>query len=874
MNGNRCRLLAVVVAATLMPPGLRAAPDHEAFFDTHCIDCHDADVMKGGLDLTALMPDFSKPEAFARWVKVHDRIASGEMPPRKEKRPPAGTSSALLAWLADSIVKAEKEEAGDAGRTKLRRLTRGEYENTVRDLLSLPGIALREGLPADGSLHGFDKNSAALDVSHVNIAKYIEAADHALDYAIATQPEAPAVQKRRISLANRGGFVAHIIMNGDGVLLKDKKPDPSFPPAGMHNHVDQGAHEKLGSFTNGSSVGLFRHEDESVSPYFMEHVTIYPGKYRVRTSLWSFQWDKGEVLPARGTEAARLSVVQLTGDGRGGQHPSTVIGYYDAPSLREQVHELDVWLNINELIGFNAASLAPVANYSRKGRAMAFTGPGITVDWLDIEGPFNESWPPRSHVTLFGDLPLAEFNKEENPQARPPVRKAVRQLGAGMNRPDPSQGLWTVASREPLADADRLLAAFLPKAFRRPVPPELRREYVALVEQRIEAGDCFETAMRWAYRAALCSPDFLYHVEPAGELDDHALACRLSYFLWNSLPDEKLAALAAAGELRKPGVLKAEAERLLSDPKSRRFIDDFLGQWLKLRQIAANDPDKKLYPEFSPYLQDSMVAETRAYFRELLEKDLDAAHFVKSGFVMINEKLAQLYGIPGVTGSEMRRVSLPPDSPRGGFLTQASVLKVTANGTTTSPVPRGAFVLERLLGQPPEPPPSSVPAVEPDVRGATTIREQLEKHRADATCASCHARIDPPGFALESFDVIGAFRDRYRSLGEEGLKPERGNIDPFIPISFRLGPPVDPSGEMLDGRTFSKVEEFKDILATDRRTLERAYVRHLAAYSTGRELAFSDRPELENLLDRAEKQGAGIRTVLLEFIQSPLFRSR
>src|SRR5205085_3385913 len=214
---------------------------------------------------------------------------------------------------------------------------------------------------------------------------------------------------RRTSIAAGGGFVAHILLNGDGVLLVDKKPDPEFPPASDQNHLDEGAHERMGTFKRGSTVGLFRHEDESFSPYFAEHVTIYPGMYSVRTSLWSFQWDKGHVLPSRGTEAARLSVVQLTGDGRGGQHPSYVLGYYDAPSIDSKEHEVMTWLNRNEIIGFNVASLAPVANYSRKGRAMAFTGPGIACDGLDIEGPLHDQWPPKAHQLLFGGLPLAQF---------------------------------------------------------------------------------------------------------------------------------------------------------------------------------------------------------------------------------------------------------------------------------------------------------------------------------------------------------------------------------------------------------------------------------------------------------------------------------
>jgi hypothetical protein len=862
---------ASVLACCFAASSIQAAPT--AFLEKHCYDCHDAETHKGNLDLTALSSDFTDREVFTRWVKVHDLIQSGEMPPKKKPRPSADDLRSVTGELEKTLLTADRARLEREDRTAVRRLTRAEYENTVRDLFDLPGIPLKDGLPLDGTAYGFDKNSDALDISHVNVAKYLEAADRTLDLAIATRPEAPTVQKRRISLANAGGFVAHIIMNGDGVLLKDKKPDPEFPPAGEYNHIDQGAHERVGSFSNGASVGLFRHEDESVNPYFMEHVTIYPGRYRVRTSLWSFQWDKGQVLPARGTEAGRLSVVQLTGDGRGGQHPSYVLGYYDAPSLESKEHEVITWLNHNEIIGFNVASLAPVANYSRKGRAMAFTGPGIACDWLDVEGPLNDVWPPVAHRILFGALPLAEFKAVENPGVRPPVRVAIKQIGAGKNRPDPAAGLWTVRSEQPLVDADHLLASFLPKAFRHPIADDIRQQYVAKFEERLKAGDCFETALRWVYRAALCSPDFLYHVEPSGKLDDYALASRLSYFFWNSMPDARLTSLAAAGKLHTSTILHEEVERMLKDAKSQRFVEDFLGQWLKLRQIAANDPDKKLYPEFSPYLQDSMVAETRAYFRELIEKNLDAGYLVKSDFAMLNEKLARHYGIPGVSGSAIRRVAIPPGCPRGGFLTQAAILKVTANGTTTSPVVRGAFVMARLLGQPPEPPPPNIPAVEPDVQGATTIREQLDKHRADATCASCHAKMDPPGFALETFDVIGGQRDRYRSIGEGDPAP-RGMIDPFIGISFKLGPAVDASGVLPDERKFAGIIEFQSLLAADRTRLLKNLAEQFIVYATGREIAFSDRSAIADLIASTEKQGGGLRTLLHEVVQSPLFQTK
>lgn len=865
MSANQLSLFIVSVLA--LPP-VSAHAEPQAFLKKYCFECHGPTSQEAGLDLSTLPRDFTQPEHFRRWVKVHDRLATGEMPPKSAEQPTPEERTTAVRGFHESLLAADRVALADEQWSRLRRLTRAEYENTIRDLFEMPGIALSGSLPADGSAHGFDKHADALDLSHVNLSKYLEAADQILDYAIATRPTPPRVQRRRISLCNAGGFVAHVVLNGDGILLKNGQPDPAFPPSGEYRHIDEGAHERMGSFRTGSSVGLFRHEDESFNPYFIEHVTIYPGRYRIRTSLWSFQWDKGTVLPGRGTEAGRLSVVQLTGDGRGGQHPSYVLGYFNAPTTA-QAHEVGVWLNYNELIGFNTASLAPAANYARKGRAMAFTGPGIVCDWLDIEGPLHEVWPPRSHQLLFGDLPLTEFKPESQVDVRPPVRKKVRQLGAGRNRPDPEPGLWTVQSSAPLEDASRLLGTFLPRLFRRPVEPEVVQSYVNRVAARLAAGDAFETAMRFAYKSALTAPDFLYHVESLEKLDDPAVACRLSYFLWNSLPDETLLQHVAVGDLRRPDVLHSEIERLLQHPRSQRFIEDFLGQWLKLRQIAANDPDKKLYPEFSSYLQDAMIAESRTYFRELLDRNLDARALVKSDFVMVNEKLATHYGIPGVSGTQIRRVDLPPDCPRGGVLTQAAILKITANGTTTSPVPRGAFVMDRLLGEPPEPPPSNVAAIEPDVRGATTIREQLARHREHAVCASCHSRIDPPGFALEAFDVIGGFRKRYRSIGD-GDPAERGSIDPFIPLSFKLGPPVVASGVLTDGRSFQSIQEYQLLLADQAERLLRNLAQQWVIYATGREVRFSHRSAIDEIVRRTIAQGGGLRTLLHEVVQSSL----
>ena len=863
----------IMVVLLLGVPAL-GADQPTAFFQKHCLGCHDSDSKKAGLDLSALKLELSNADTFAQWVKVFDRVASGQMPPKSKPRPEAVELEDFRKWLHASLLRAEQDRFAGEGRTGLRRLTRAEYENTLRDLFDMPGLALQNLLPGDGTAHGFDKNSDALDLSHVNLSKYVDAADYVLDHAIATQPTAPKVLKQRISLANPAAGVAHVMLYGEAVMLKDKRIDPRFPPAGVTAHIDQGAHQQMGMYRLPSTVGLFRHEDESFQPYFLDFAAIYPARYRIRFSVWSFNWDKGNVLPARGIEVARISAVALQADGRHTGHPSYVLGYYDAPSLESKEHEMVVWLNYKETLGFNASSLVPGMATRGKDHAMGFTLPGIACDWLDVEGPINDVWPPRAHQALFADLPIAEFKPQDNAGVRAPARRPLRQeIIHALNRPDPMAGVWTVQSAKPLDDADRLLATFLPRAFRRPVDPQVRRQYVAKVEERLKAGDCFETAMRWAYRAALCSPDFLYHVEPAGTLDDHALACRLSYLLWNSMPDRELGELAAAGKLRESGVLRDQVERLLKDGKSQRFIEDFLGQWLKLRLIAATDPDRKLYPEFSAYLQDSMVAETRAYFRELIEKNLGAAHLVRSDFAMINEKLARHYGIDGVYGSQIRRVALPKDCPRGPFLTQASILKITANGTTTSPVPRGAFVMARLLGQPPDPPPPNVPAVEPDVRGATTIREQLEKHRADVACAGCHAKIDPPGFALESFDVIGGQRERYRSIGA-GDPPQRGMIDPFIGLGFRLGPRVDSAGVMLDKRAFKDIHEFQSLLASDSGTLLRNLAEQLAVYGAGRAMAFSEREAMAGIVAATQRQGGGVRTLIHELVGSKLFQAR
>jgi len=308
---------------------------------------------------------------------------------------------------------------------------------------------------------------------------------------------------------------------------------------------------------------------------------------------------------------------------------------------------------------------------------------------------------------------------------------------------------------------------------------------------------------------------------------------------------------------------------MLNDAKADRFIDDFTNQWLDLDAIYATAPDKKLYPEYNndDLLVENLVEETRAYVREMVRYDLPIAKVVNSDFSFLNERLARHYNISGVSGSELRKVTLPADSVRGGILTQGSIMKISANGFTTSPVKRGMWVLDRILGTPPAPPPPDAGAIEPDTRGAVTIREQLDKHRRVESCASCHLLIDPPGFALESFDVMGGYRTHYRSI-DKGVD-ESMNRGQFR-YDIRLGLPVDASGS-FSGESFSDIKGFKSLLEKDDRQIARNTLNRLLIHSTGAIATFSDRAVIEQLLDANAADGYGMRSLILSILDTPMF---
>ena len=477
------------------------------------------------------------------------------------------------------------------------------------------------------------------------------------------------------------------------------------------------------------------------------------------------------------------------------------------------------------------------------GNAAEYKGPGLAVHWVEAEGPLYDAWPPASHRQIFGDLP---------------------QIVTGKYR-----DRLEVTSADPLADAERIVRTFARRAFRRGVTDDDLQPFLALVKVRLAEEDTFEQAVRVGLTGILTSPKFLFFDEKPGQLNDFALASRLSYFFWSTLPDDELLALAEEKKLSQPEVLRQQVERLLEDPKAAALATNFCGQWLALRDIEATIPHSGLFPEFDKMLQVSMVKEAELFFTELLKNDLSLTHFVASDFSMLNGRLAQHYGIPGVEGKwEFRKTALPAESHRGGALTMAAVLKVTADGTNTSPVKRGAWVLERIVGTPPPRPPADVPPLEPDVRGAKTLRERLAKHRSSAACAACHARIDPPGFALESFDAIGGWREFYRlNNWVAGAKEIKGKF-------YLQGPDVDATGETADGKPFQNIDEFKQLLLRDPDQLARGLTERLVTYATGGVPEAADKPEIEAIVARIREKNYGLRTLVHEIVQSRMFRNK
>jgi mono/diheme cytochrome c family protein len=788
-------LAAALILAVNIAGAADASHDNEQIrrlLARHCLGCHAGEKPKGDLRLDRLSADFADQATREQWLTVLKRVKAGEMPPKGKPRPSPEEVRVLGEWISGRVAASDRRAA--QGRVVLRRLNRAEYQNTVRDLLGVD-LDLKEMLPEDMAANGFDNVGKGLHLSSFLLERYLEAADQALDIAIANEPQPPLIKKRYHCTDER-----HVKITKERVFLKH-----------------DGA---LVCFSSSAWQAIILRQ-------------FYPpdrGKYRFRLFVSGYQSDHKPVVFR--VDAGRM--LKAT--------KSHLIGYFDAPADRPTVVEFTDDLEARSTIRILPYGLASAQAVNKVG-AENYKGPGLTIHSIEVEGPLNDTWPPESHRRIFADLP----------QKPAPVYRARNRV--------------EVASQNPTADVERILRAFARRAFRRPVSEADLQPILALVQAKLAQGHSFEQAVRVGLKAVMISPDFLFLREKPGKLDDFALASRLSYFLWSTMPDETLLALAEQNKLSEPDTLRQQVERMLDDPKSAAFTENFVGQWLGLRDIDFTEPSHILYPEFDHMLKVSMVRESELFFAELLKHDLSLTNIVASDFSMLNGRLAKHYGIPGVEGWEFRKVHLPPESHRGGVLTMASVLKVTANGTTTSPVLRGAWVLERILGTPPPPPPGNVAAIVPDIRGATTIREQLARHRQVASCANCHAKIDPPGFALESFDVIGGWRDHYRTTGRGKPVYVAGQR-----MHYLQGPKVDPSDVLPDGRRFENINEFKQLLLQDKDQIARALTEKLLTYATGGPPTLADQPEVEAIVGKLREKNYGLRSLVHEIVQSKAFQ--
>ncbi|MEO1615914.1 MAG: DUF1592 domain-containing protein [Planctomycetota bacterium] len=691
--------------------------------------------------------------------------------------------------------------------TVLRRLNRREYQNTLNDLFGT-NLDLERMLPEDARSHEFDNVGEALGLSDVHLRRYIDAARAVLDAAIEDFAEPPKVEVLSAWYKDSREAEKHV---GKAWKLLDDGYVVRFEGGGYPSGM-----------LRGSSVRK-------------------PGRYRIEITGYAHQSEQPITFSVGGVSFAR-----------GSEKP--IYGFYEFPPGQPTTIELEAWIDERYMIAIEPYGIFDPGRYKRDS-VEEYGGPGLAIGEVKLEGPMVDQFPCRGHQMIFEGLDRTEI-EPSNPSVRT----------KSWYRPE-----FEVRTENARDDGRQVLARVADKLFRRPSSTEELQPYHQLLESQLEQGESLESSLKTAIAAMLCSPRFLFLQEPLGELDSYAIASRLSYLFTRSSPDEVLLSRASRDELARKEVLRKETIRLMADEKFDRFIRDFTDSWLDLREIDFTAPDAKLFPEYDSFLRDSMIKETHAFVREMFDSNLPIRNLVKSDFAMLNRRLAEHYELPLVDSVEIQKVTLPSGSVRGGLLSQASVLKVTANGTNSSPVTRGVWVLERLLGQTPPPPPPGIPGVEPDIRGATTLRELLDKHRDSDNCRSCHSQIDPPGFALEAFNPIGGYRERYRSLGN-GDRPERQVRGRRV--GYRLGLPVDASGEFGSGASFANFVEFRDQLSKQDARLAKAFVTKLLTFATGRHMGFSDRPEINRIVQDAAKEGYRTTDLLHAVIASHLFQTK
>ena len=797
----------------------KAYNDHiRPFLEEYCIKCHGPDKQKGERRFDTLSYPISDDNTLIDYQDILDLLNLGDMPPEDEEQPSSDQRQAIVDWLTQEVTKAYESRSFTGGETVLRRLNHREYLNTINDLFQMDMSMFdpTEAFPGERLVEHQDNIGDTLITSGYLLNRYVDAADQIVEKALPFQDK-PEPQTWNF----KGNFLQqpelnnrHRVAHGQRYLNIYEAP----------NTVRRfGAYAPLYEFIEGVPEGgvyKIRTLAEAVNRYHsfnrkkVQNDPREPMMMRVIPANKRFGY-----LHMPQPFAPDLGTFALSDNGPAWYETDAWLDKGFAPRYNYLNGSMDIrpgFREVANLVTKNPDPSIPPKDLEADYMAVAIKHgviPHIRIHEVEVSGPFYPEWPTRSWKTIVGE---EVFNPKK-------TRK--------------------------------ILQAFASRAYRRPASKEEVNRLMRVVETRVDQGSSDFEALKDGLKAVLISPAFLYLEEEklnskTEQLSDFGLASRLSYFLWGSLPDQELLDLAKRKRLSRPSVLKSQMDRMLKDPRSDRFISGFLDSWLTLRSLGDAPPDRnKFEVYYAENLEDAMRMETEMFTRNALKENLNISCFLDSDFTFVNEALAEIYGIDGIEGDNFRRIELN-DPRRGGLLGQASILTVTANGVDTSPVLRGVWLLENLLGTPPSPPPPDVEPLDPDIRGAESIRDQLNKHRETQACYECHRKIDPLGFALENFDPIGRWRSKYDDRIE-----------------------IDASGQLPSGESFNDIVEFKKAMLEKKDAFTRALTKKMLSYALGRRLEISDRPEIDSILETLEENGDGFRDLVYLIISSESFAS-
>ncbi len=798
---------------THLAGAVHAAEPFDAFLEKHCISCHGPKKEKGDLRIDELSRDFKLGADAHHWAEMIEQVNSGEMPPKKEKQPTQDEIAAFVTNL-DSLLKEGRAVRMAARPTVAHyRLSRKEYQNTVYDLLGVRYDPAKPGeLNEDTLWHGFERIGSELTLSPSHVDRYYRAAELVLDRAFpAASGEPRKVRKTAAELRYNGGKEQQAALDRFGI----KRPLRYLLfPGTVQNALSSNWLGKTGP----------------------EHSGLY--KVRIQAS---------GIRPLGG-QPAHLSIGKKTGE-------ETVDGLieFDVRAAEDspQVYEFEVFLEMPATLDFCVVATDVVDRRSGAAFRNALGSRGGYI--------FTHS----SETLLLNPNAPQMFDEKGNGLFSTVLLDWIEWEGPLETDAEKSRrkGLVPADDATPEVVAEHL-QRFAERAWRRPVKMEELADYLQSYRAEREAGEKAYDAYRVAMQGVLTSRNFIYIVEgePAvrERLTDWELASRLSYFLWSSMPDDALFTAAKGGSLNGEG-LKKQVDRILTDSRINRFIDDFSRQWLQLDRVGMFPPDKKLFPNYDLWLETSMRAEPVEFFREMLVKNQPIDGFLDSDWTMANARLCDFYGLAEPKTGDFQRISLKPEDHRGGLLTMGAALGLTSDGTRHRPVHRGVWLSEVILGKTPPPPPANVPAIEPNPpqSAKATLRDKLEAHRADANCAACHAKIDPLGLAWDNYDAIGQWRTREKVAAGVGE-------DPLI----------NPAGVMSDGRPFKDANDFKRLLIADRDKVARAFIEHLCTYALRRVLTIDDQDDLKAIDNEAKKNDYRVKDIVRAVALSELLKKR